>query len=120
MKAALALCSPDVEVEESPRWPDRKTYRGRGGAMRAYETMLDAFEDVRFEAEDFIEIGDQVVAFINVHGRGRESGVETEARIAYLYSVHAGRITRIRVYDDRSEAEETAEWKCVRRQGGNI
>jgi phosphohistidine swiveling domain-containing protein/ketosteroid isomerase-like protein len=109
VKAALALCSPDVEVEESPRWPDRKTYRGREGAMRAYETMLDAFEDVRFEAEDFIEIGDQVVAFINVHGRGRESGVETEARIAYLYSVHAGRITRIRVFDDRSEAEETAE-----------
>lgn len=109
VKAALELCDPDVEVQESPRWPDRKTYRGHEGAMQAYETMLDAFEDVRFEAEDLIEIGDQVVVFIKVHGRGKGSGVETEARIAYLYSVHGGRIVRIRIYDDRIEAEETAE-----------
>src|SRR5215211_6383391 len=59
VEAALEFCGPDVEVEESPRWPDRRTYRGHEGAMQAYQTMLEAFEDVRFEIEDFIEVGDQ-------------------------------------------------------------
>ena len=53
VEAAVDLCDTDVEVEESPRWPDRRAYRGREGARQAYEAMLDAFEDVRFEAEDF-------------------------------------------------------------------
>jgi hypothetical protein len=32
-----------------------------------------------------------------------------DTSIAYLYSLQGGRITRFRVYDDRSEAEQTAE-----------
>jgi uncharacterized protein len=109
VEAALEFCDPDVEVEESPRWPDRRTYRGHEGAMQAYQTMLEAFEDVRFEIEDFIEVGDQVVMCLKVYGRGKESGVETDARIAHLYTVEGEKITRLRVYDDRDEAQQAAE-----------
>lgn len=108
VEAAVDLCDTDVEVEESPRWPDRRAYRGREGTRQAYETMLDAFEDVRFEAEDFIEIGEQVVVCLNVFGRGRESGAETNARIGHLYTLEGEKITRLRVYDDRDEAEQAA------------
>jgi ketosteroid isomerase-like protein len=109
VEAALEFCDPDVEVEESPRWPDRRTYRGHEGAMQAYQTMLEAFEDLRFEIEDFIEVGDQVVMCLKVYGRGKESGVETDARIAHLYTVEGEKITRLRVYDDRDEAQQAAE-----------
>jgi ketosteroid isomerase-like protein len=71
--------------------------------------MLEAFEDVRFEIEDFIEVGDQVVMCLKVYGRGKESGVETDARIAHLYTVEGEKITRLRVYDDRDEAQQAAE-----------
>jgi ketosteroid isomerase-like protein len=108
VEAALEFCDPDVEVEESPRWPDRRTYAAMS-AMQAYQTMLEAFEDVRFEIEDFIEVGDQVVMCLKVYGRGKESGVETDARIAHLYTVEGEKITRLRVYDDRGEAQQAAE-----------
>ena len=106
VEAALEFCDADVEVEESPRWPDRRTYRGHDGARQAYQTMLDAFEGVRFETENFIEEGDQV---LKVYGRGKESGVETDARIAHLYTVQGRKTTRLRVYDDRDEAQQAAE-----------
>jgi ketosteroid isomerase-like protein len=41
--------------------------------------------------------------------RGKESGVETDARIAHLYTVEGEKITRLRVYDDRDEAQQAAE-----------
>jgi hypothetical protein len=47
-----SITRESVEVEESPRWPDRRTYRGHEGAMQAYQTMLEAFEDVRLRVYD--------------------------------------------------------------------
>ena len=53
-----------VVTEESPRWPDRKTYHGHDGVRQAWEKLCDAFEDPALDAEDFIETDDgRVVVF---------------------------------------------------------
>jgi ketosteroid isomerase-like protein len=47
--------------------------------------------------------------FVEALAREKESGVETDARIAHLYTVEGEKITRLRVYDDRDEAQQAAE-----------
>jgi ketosteroid isomerase-like protein len=109
IEAAMDYYDEAVVTEESPRWPDRKTYHGHDGVRQAWEKLCDAFEDPALDAEDFIETDDgRVVVFIRATGRIPDSDARIDARIAYLYTLHEGKIVRLQVYDDREDALEAA------------
>ena len=59
-------------------------------------------------AEEFVDICDRVVATMHFHGRGRGSGVETDARFYGVYTVRDGKIVRMDEFTERSEALEAA------------
>src|SRR4051812_1901705 len=61
---------------------------------------LEAWEERRFEAEEFIDAGDNVVILMHEYRRGRGSGVELEARTAAVISVREGRVVRLQGYMD--------------------
>jgi ketosteroid isomerase-like protein len=44
VEAMLPVFGEDVVCEESPRWPDRKTYHGHDGVRQAWEKVCDAFD----------------------------------------------------------------------------
>jgi ketosteroid isomerase-like protein len=69
---------------------------------------LEAWEERRFEAEEFIDAGDNVVILMREFRRGRVSGVELEARTAAVVAVKDGRVIRFQGYLDRGEALEAA------------
>ncbi len=48
-------------------------------------------------------MGDRVVATLHFHGRGRGSGVETDARFYEVYTVRDGKIVRMDEFTERSE-----------------
>jgi ketosteroid isomerase-like protein len=93
------LIGPDVEVHDPPLTPDARVYRGHAGLREAMHNVELAFEEVRFEAEDFFDAGDDVVVFVRMIGRGRESGVDVDARIAHLWTVRGGMGVRVSVLD---------------------
>ena len=65
---------------------------------------LDAWEERRFEPEDFIDAGDCVVVLQREFRRGRGSGVELETETAVVFEVRGGRVVRIQGYMDRDVA----------------
>ena len=67
---------------------------------------LDAWEERRFEPEDFIDAGDCVVVLQREYRRGRASGVELETETAVVFEVRDGRVMRIQGYMDRASALE--------------
>jgi ketosteroid isomerase-like protein len=69
---------------------------------------LEAWDERRLEAEDFIDVGDCVVILQREFRRGKGSGVDVEAEIAILANVRDGRVVRIQGYMDRAEAIEAA------------
>jgi ketosteroid isomerase-like protein len=69
---------------------------------------LEAWEERRLEAEEFINAGDNVVVLLHEYRRGRGSGVELEAKTAVLVAVSGGRVVRIQGYMDRDAALEAA------------
>jgi ketosteroid isomerase-like protein len=60
------------------------------------------------EPEELIDAGDQVVAFVRVHGRGKGSGAAVDARIAQVWTIRSERAIRLEYYGDRTEALKAA------------
>ena len=69
---------------------------------------LEAWEERRLEAEEFIDAGDDVVVLLHEYRRGRGSGVELESKTAVVVAVSGGRVVRIQGYMDRGAALEAA------------
>ena len=69
---------------------------------------LEAWEERRLEAEEFIDAGDDVVVLLHEYRRGRGSGVEVEADTAFVCAVRGGRIVRMQGYMDRHAALQAA------------
>ena len=67
---------------------------------------LDAWDERRFEPEDFIDAGDCVVVLQREYRRGRGSGVELETETAIVFGMRGGRIMHIQGYMDRFLALE--------------
>ncbi len=101
------LVDPEVEVHDPPLTPDARAYHGHAGLREAMRNVELAFEEVSFEAEDFLDAGDDVVVLVRMIGRGKGSGVEVDARIAHLWTLREGKGVRVRVLD-RDDALEAA------------
>jgi uncharacterized protein len=109
MRGFLEMCDPDIEWDLSQRLVDPETYHGHRGVEKFFEQQLEAWEEVpRMEAEDLIDAGDQVVAFVRVHGRGRGSGAAVDARIAQVWTIRREKATRLQYYGDRTGALNAA------------
>ena len=69
---------------------------------------LEAWEERRLEAEEYIDAGDDVVVLMHEYRRGRGSGVELETKTAIVVGVRGGRVVRMQGYMDRDAALKAA------------
>jgi ketosteroid isomerase-like protein len=83
-------------------------YKGHEGARQGIRELEEAFSDLRAEPTEFRDLGERVLTIGHLHGRGRESGIETESPIAWLADFEDGKVVRIREYLDLGEALEAA------------
>jgi uncharacterized protein len=84
------------------------TRHGPEGFLLGAEDAIEAFEDYRVEAEEFIEAGDAVVVPVRISGRGRASGALLETRVAHLWVLRNGKVILGEVYRTTEEALEAA------------
>jgi len=91
--------------------PEPRTFRGLAGLAEAMRNLFGDFEDVSAEAEEYRELdASHVLVLARGFGRGRRSGVSASpdspfsSRVAEVFEVHGGKVTRIVVYYDRDRA----------------
>jgi ketosteroid isomerase-like protein len=92
-----------------------RSLAGRRGMRTGHEGVRQwmaesdaAFDVQRMEAEEWRDLGDDVLLIGRVHARGRESGVEIDSAIAWLYTLRDGKIVLARGYLDVQQALEAA------------
>jgi ketosteroid isomerase-like protein len=103
--ALLPLIHPDFEVTTPPGLaaePD--TYRGADGIRRYFDSFYEAMDRVSFEPDEFIAVGERVVAQVTLRARGRTTGIETEQRVALVWELRDEKVFRIEVYATLEEA----------------
>ena len=105
---ALDHLDPNVVWDESRRQIDPAVHHGHAGARRVFESRVEVFDDFRVGAERFFDLGDRVLVFSRVRGRGKESGAEADARVASLYTFRGGKAVRVEYFGDRDEALRAA------------
>ena len=105
-EAALTLMDPEIVWVQNPNAPDPRTYRGHDGMREFREELGEAFEDVRLDAERFIDAGNQVVALGSMRARGVGSGVEVRETRGWVWTLRDGKVIRHRTYDNHETALE--------------
>jgi ketosteroid isomerase-like protein len=59
-------------------------------------------------ADEIRSLGDRLVVFGEIHGRGRASGMDVRVPLAWVLEFRDGKLRRNRTYADRNEALEAA------------
>ena len=105
----VANWAPDAAVDWSnSRGLDARVYRGHADIQAFAKRFREAFEEMRVELLDLVEVEDGVLVAENItHLRGRD-GVEVQARSAWLITIQDGQQTSLTLYQTKQEALEAA------------
>jgi ketosteroid isomerase-like protein len=92
-------------IEGAP--DDVGVMRGREAYIRYLADWAETFEGFRSDLEEAEPVDEgRVLVVGRISGRARASGVETEQRVAVVYTVRDGLIVRGREYATKDEALE--------------
>ena len=104
-----SLLDPDVVYDVSRRVFDPEVYRGHEGVREFTRLLREQWETIRVEPQDFIVAGDDVVVVpVRLVGVGKQSGAETTANAAHLWTFRGGKVIRQTTFQTRAKALEAA------------
>jgi ketosteroid isomerase-like protein len=109
LDGVLENWAPDAVLDWSnSRGFDAGVFRGHDEIRAFWQRFLQAFDDIRFEIDDPLEIDDGLFLVENVaYLRGRD-GIEVEARSTFLIAIRDGETTSLTLYQTKAEALEAA------------
>jgi ketosteroid isomerase-like protein len=97
--------APLLDPEISWDWGDEmrlvegsQVYDGREGVEAATREWLKSWERAWIEAEEFLDAGDRVVAFVHIRARPKHGGPEVSMHSANVWTVHNGMATSMKGY----------------------
>src|SRR4051812_13278526 len=88
------LCHPEVVIDRSRSLVDSHIYRGVSELERFWSDWIATWADARWEIDELIETGDDIVVVGRFYGRGVESGAGVEANVAQLMTFRDGKLAR--------------------------
>jgi len=96
------------EIENKIVGPSPGSWSGVAGMAEGWRDFLSAFEDVRFEADEYRELdGERVLVLTHASGHGRASGLDLgrmPTSGANLFHIQEGKVTRHVAYLQRDLA----------------
>jgi uncharacterized protein len=107
-EADYSVLDPEIVYDVSRRTFDPLVFHGHDGVREFLALIRDQWASMRIEPQEFVDAGDMVVVSIRLVGVGKESGVETAANAAHLWTFRNGKIVRQTVFQTMEEAIEAA------------
>lgn len=105
----LAFSDPEVEFVNPPTAVEPGTRHGIEGLRMGLHGMLDVFEELRFDTEDVIDLGDRLVATGVFRGRGKGSGYQFDpVPFGFIAWLRDGRMIRYEWFAGPEEALRAA------------
>jgi ketosteroid isomerase-like protein len=105
--AILELCDEGVEVYKDPavvEMVSALTPRGHERVETYLRGWLDSWDMYQPTVVALHEVGDDVVALLDVHARGRSSQFDIEEEIADVLTFRGNKIARLRLHVTREVA----------------
>jgi ketosteroid isomerase-like protein len=105
-EAWLAYYHPEGEFHAPPEWPERDVYKGHEGVVELAGAWFGSFDEYRWDAHEYIDTGDCVVALF--HHRGRMGNEWFEREIGCVFQLRDGKVARVDARFDWDEALQVA------------
>jgi ketosteroid isomerase-like protein len=99
---------PEIAMIESKTLPGAASAYGIDAVRRYMESFAKYWEEIRFEPQEYIDAGEQVVVVARLIGRGKASGIEVTRDWAYVWTLRDGKALRMDGFTERQEAIDAA------------
>ena len=107
--AFQALAAPDLEWKTGlGAVVGGEVFRGHEGVAAYFGQLDSAWESFRFQAEEYIDLGDVVLVIGRLEGHGRGGGVPVVSPVGAVWDLRDGLIWRLRAYLDHDAARAAA------------
>jgi ketosteroid isomerase-like protein len=83
-------------------------WQGRNGLAENVRLWINAWNDLRVQAEEFIDAGDKVVVLTRQTAIAKVSGIPLDREFADLWELRNGTVVELRFYFNREDALEAA------------
>ena len=110
LDAVLELCSEDVEVYRDPEVVEMVaafTPRGQDRVAQYLRAWLESWDEYVARPEEFVQVGDEIAALVQLRARGKGSQFDIEEEMADVFAIRRGRIASLRLYVRRDKALES-------------
>ena len=98
----------EFELRLPPEFPGGGKGRGHSHWVKVQAQFEEAFEDISYEPEEFLESGDQVLAAVRYRGHARHTRIAVDMPVYWLYTFGKAKIERVEAFLDRDQALEAA------------
>jgi ketosteroid isomerase-like protein len=106
--AAVEHFDPDIQWV-LPAHQRSDSAQGTEGVIRFWEGLDETMEELRLDAQEFVDAGDRVAVRLRYYGRGKGSGVEIETEMYHqVTTFRSGVIVRMEYVTSWTEALEAA------------
>jgi ketosteroid isomerase-like protein len=104
-----SVLDPEIVYDLSRRTFDPLVFRGHEGVREFLTLVREQWGSRWMEPQYILDAGETVVASVRLVGVGRQSGVETTANAAHVWTFREGKIVRLTVFQTLEEALEAVE-----------
>jgi ketosteroid isomerase-like protein len=102
------LIHEDCVLRLPAEYPGTQTATGPEGFLSALAELEEAFQDITYEPQEVLDVGDLVLATVRTGGHARHTGMHVELPVHWLYTFRAGKVVHMEVFLDRADALEAA------------
>jgi uncharacterized protein len=110
VEGILPFIHPEFEATTPPNLasePD--TYRGHDGIRRWFDSFDEVMEGIRWDAQDFQQVGDKVVVEFTLRARGKTTGLDFGQQAVMVWTLQDGKAIRVELFETLDEAIAAAE-----------
>jgi ketosteroid isomerase-like protein len=108
MEELLRMLDPEIEWRTPPQGTLDPTYRGHEGVQRLFAQLFEAWERIRHEIQELIEVGDSVVVVTRLHLRSHTGHLQLDETWAYVAEIQGGRFVRVAMFTSPGDALRAA------------
>jgi ketosteroid isomerase-like protein len=109
IEGVLRLCDENIVITQPPELPGASPQqRGHSGVLEAFQIWPEQWDDYRIEILRMADCGDRVLVTTRQAGRGKQSGIQVEMEIMFVFTIRNQKIVEMQIFMQEDQALEAA------------
>jgi ketosteroid isomerase-like protein len=102
------LIDDSCEFLLPPNFPGTQATRGPEGFLSVVQEFEEAFEEIRYEPQEFLDQGDRLFVAVRTVGRARHTAIAIDAVLYWVYTFRDRLVVKMEAFLDRATALKAA------------